>query len=90
MVNRSLTFFGQRCRQLRIERGLSITDAAAKIGITRGYLSKLENGHKEPCLLTLIEIARGYGIQSEELFVAWLEKHAVTFPESPAKSKSKR
>lgn len=59
MVNRSLTFFGQRCRQLRIERGLSITDAAAKIGITRGYLSKLENGHKEPCLLTLIEIARG-------------------------------
>jgi transcriptional regulator with XRE-family HTH domain len=36
--------FGQRIRQLRQEKGLSLRDLAPKVGVGFTYLSKVENG----------------------------------------------
>lgn len=41
-----MTPFGQRIRQLRKERGVSLTDMASAIGVSPAYLSALEHGKR--------------------------------------------
>jgi len=44
-----------------------LVEAAEKIGIGRDTLSELERGRRHPVMPTLSKIARGYGVQVEEL-----------------------
>lgn len=44
---------GENLRQLRKERGLTLQELAAKTGVTKGFLSQVENGVSDPSLLTL-------------------------------------
>lgn len=39
---------GERLRQLRLERGQTLADTAARAGISLQYLSEVERGRKEP------------------------------------------
>jgi transcriptional regulator with XRE-family HTH domain len=57
----------RRLRILRAERGLSLTDAAEQCDIERNTLSDLERGRRHPYYPTLAKIARGYGLDVEEL-----------------------
>ena len=41
-----MTPFGQRLRELRAERGVTLKDMAAAIGVSPAYLSALEHGKK--------------------------------------------
>jgi transcriptional regulator with XRE-family HTH domain len=41
-----MTPFGQKIRELRAERGLSLKDMAENIGVSAAYLSALEHGHR--------------------------------------------
>ena len=41
-----MTPFGQKLRDLRAERGLSLKDMAAGLGVSPAYLSALEHGHR--------------------------------------------
>src|SRR6266436_1853344 len=41
---RSMNRFGQRVRQLRLAKGLSLRDLAPKVGVGFTYLSKVETG----------------------------------------------
>ena len=41
-----MTPFGERLRALRAERGLSLQDMAAGLGVSSAYLSALEHGHR--------------------------------------------
>ncbi len=52
---------------LRSERGLTIRQAAALIGVAKETLSDLERGARHPQDLTLAKIARGYGVSVEDL-----------------------
>jgi transcriptional regulator with XRE-family HTH domain len=45
--------FGERLRKLREKQNWSQEDLAAKSGIAQNFISKLENGKKEPCLRTI-------------------------------------
>src|SRR5215208_2951870 len=56
-----------RLRLLRAQQGLTLVEAAEKIGIGRDTLSELERGRRHPVMPTLSKIARGYGVQVEEL-----------------------
>ena len=58
---------GKRIRQLRRERGWRQIDLAEETGIHENYVSDLENGHKEVCLLTLHLIARAFRIKMADL-----------------------
>ena len=40
--------FGDRVRQLRLERGMRRDDLTGTSGISRAYLSQIENGHVDP------------------------------------------
>jgi transcriptional regulator with XRE-family HTH domain len=57
----------ERLRVLRARRGLTLVEAARKIGIGRDTLSNIERGRNHPLMPTLAKIANGYGVEVEEL-----------------------
>lgn len=47
---------GDELRKARLEAGLTQEALAAKAGVTREFISIIENGHQSPSVDTLIEI----------------------------------
>ena len=83
MANRPDTL-ATRVKALRKRtRGLTADDAAAAIGISRPYLSSIENGHDLPGREALAAIARYYDVSSEYL----LTGGSPTPPPSPKLAK---
>jgi len=59
---------GGTIRELRQKDHLTIADVAAQVGISRGMLSKIENGQTATSLDTLSRIARALGVSLAHLF----------------------
>jgi len=59
--------FGQRLRHQRRRRGLTLAELGARIGRPAPYLSQLENGHTEPKLRLLGELAGALGCSTADL-----------------------
>ena len=57
----------QRLWRLRLERGLTLEEAAAQIGIDSHTLSRAERGIQKPQAPTLKKIAAGYTVPLEDL-----------------------
>jgi transcriptional regulator with XRE-family HTH domain len=53
-----------RIRKLRLEKGWSLDTLAGMCGLSKGYLSQIENGEKNPTIGTLTKIAFGLGIDT--------------------------
>ncbi len=58
---------GRRIRKMRAERGMTQTFLAAKAGISRWELSRIENGRVTPTMRTLEGLAEGLGARLVEL-----------------------
>jgi transcriptional regulator with XRE-family HTH domain len=56
-----------KLRVLRARQGLTLIEAAERLGIGRDTLSDLERGNRHPVMPTLAKIARGYGVPVEDL-----------------------
>ena len=61
-------FLGNTIRDLRHRDHLTIADVAAQAGISRGMLSKIENGQVSTSLETLEKIAGALGVSLAHLF----------------------
>ncbi|MDD2545431.1 MAG: XRE family transcriptional regulator [Burkholderiaceae bacterium] len=59
---------GAAIRELRLRDGLTIAQVAEQAGISRGMLSKIENGHTSAAMDTLARIARALGVSMSMLF----------------------
>jgi transcriptional regulator with XRE-family HTH domain len=59
-----------KLRVLRAQEGLTLIDAAEKLGVGRDTLSSIERGHQHPRFPTLKRIAEGYGVPVEDLLRA--------------------
>jgi transcriptional regulator with XRE-family HTH domain len=59
---------GARIRRLRQERGWTQMYFAVHTGLSRTFISDVENGVKEPCLRSLETLADGFEIKLSELF----------------------
>lgn len=59
---------GRRIRQLRIERDMTQEVLAKAAGLTKGYLSKIENSPNSPPVSTLISIAKALGVGIDAIF----------------------
>lgn len=60
--------FGERLRQLREERGLTLYDLAQQAGLHQSTISRLETDvHRRPHMETFIMLARGFGVSIQEL-----------------------
>ena len=65
--NVNLVELAQRIKQKRIEQRLTIEQLAASTGLTRSWLSKVENFRVTPSLPALFKIASSLGISLAEL-----------------------
>jgi transcriptional regulator with XRE-family HTH domain len=58
---------GRNAARLRREAGLTQEQLAERCGLSQQYLSKLEQGRRNPTVVTLYEIAQGLGVSHVEL-----------------------
>lgn len=58
---------GQRLRQQRKKRGLTIEQLAEMIGLSKNYVSLMERGRKLPSMATLIKIVNSLHISADVL-----------------------
>jgi transcriptional regulator with XRE-family HTH domain len=58
---------GPRLRRLRERRGLTLTAVAARTGISKSTLSRLESGQRKPSLELLLPLAETYRLPLDEL-----------------------
>lgn len=63
----NLVELGQRIRALRTERGMTLDEVVARSGLTKSWLSKVENFRVTPSLPGLIQIAEGLGVPVSKL-----------------------
>ena len=64
---RTLAAVGPRLRRLRQRREITLTDLAARTGISSSTLSRLEAGLRRPTLEQPLPLARVYGATLDEL-----------------------
>lgn len=53
---------------LRLKRNLTQKEAAEKIGISRSFLTEIENGDKDPSLKTIKKFINFYGDRVKDIF----------------------
>jgi XRE family transcriptional regulator, regulator of sulfur utilization len=58
---------GQKLRQLRVERALSLRALAERSGVAFDTINKLELGHRPARLVTIRKLAEGLGVEPKEL-----------------------
>ncbi len=63
-----LTGIGKRIKHLRKERHTKLTDLAETAGVSKGLLSKIENGRTVPSLPVLLSIIQALEMVPEDFF----------------------
>ena len=58
---------GQRLRQLRVERALSLRALVERSGVAFDTINKLELGHRPARLMTLRKLAEALSVEPKEL-----------------------
>lgn len=59
--------FGTNLRKIRLEKHVTQGDIARSLNVSRGYISKVENGKTNPTLSTIAKLAKAVGASSDEL-----------------------
>ena len=52
---------------LRTQRGLSLSELARQVGISKGHLHQIENGRQEPRIGLACRLAKTLGVTVEDL-----------------------
>jgi transcriptional regulator with XRE-family HTH domain len=60
--------FGNRLRDIRKARGLTLLDLEVSTGISNGTLSKIENGLRNIEFLTILKLAETLDVEPIDLF----------------------
>lgn len=63
---------GDELRDIRESRRMTQQGVAAKAGISREYLSKIENDHSSPTVETFLSICKALGVRASKI-IARLE-----------------
>lgn len=61
------TEFGERLRELRLERGLSQEKLGELAGLDRTYVSSAEAGRRNVSLKTIYKLAEALGVDAKNL-----------------------
>lgn len=63
-----MTELGARLRVLRADRGWTQDELAARTHLSKSYLSRLEDGDRQPSIAALLSIASAFGLALNDLF----------------------
>ncbi len=58
-------YYGQIIRDARKEENVTLAEQVSRIGTTKSYISKIENGTMTPSVSTFYRIIRALGLQLE-------------------------
>lgn len=61
------TELGQNMKRIRTKKRMSQGDIARVLKVDSGYISNIENGKKNPTLVTIQNLADAFGISADEL-----------------------
>lgn len=58
---------GKNLKRLRTKKGITQGDIARSLGVSRGFVSNIENGKTNPTLATIARLAKAIGVSTDEL-----------------------
>jgi len=58
---------GKNLKRIRTEKSISQSDIANSLGVSRGFISNIENGKTNPTLATIARLAKAVGVSVDEL-----------------------
>ncbi|MEQ1499775.1 MAG: helix-turn-helix transcriptional regulator [Parcubacteria group bacterium] len=58
---------GLNLKRIRTKKAISQGDIARELGLSRGFISTIENGKTNPTLSTISKIAKSLGVSTDEL-----------------------
>ncbi len=58
---------GLNLKKIRTKKGISQGDIAKELGVSRGFISTIENGKTNPTLSTIAKLAKALGVSTNEL-----------------------
>jgi transcriptional regulator with XRE-family HTH domain len=60
--------FGEKLRTLRTQRGMTLKELALELGLSaHGYISELESGKKKPTAEFVLNVARLFDVNTDQL-----------------------
>lgn len=67
VITAALDGVAPRLRQVREQRGFTLTEMSERTGISKSTLSRLENGQRKPSLELLLPLAQAYRVPLDDL-----------------------
>ena len=58
---------GKNLKRIRTEKGITQGDIVRTLGVSRSFVSNIENGKTNPTLATISKLAEALGVTSGEL-----------------------
>lgn len=58
---------GNNLKRIRAEKGMTQGDIVRALGVSRSFVSNIENGKTNPTLSTITNLAKTLGVSSDEL-----------------------
>ncbi len=58
---------GENLKRIREQKGVSQVDISKSLGVSRGFVSNIENGKTNPTLATITKLAKAVGVSAGEL-----------------------
>ncbi len=78
---------GQHIRNIRQGKDLSLNALAERSGLSKGYLSKLENGHAQAPIATLMTLAKALNVSINQVFDGQAKNGSTTAVLTSAKDR---
>ena len=69
-IQRQLSSFGARLRQLRLRRGWTLQELAARSSLSKAFLSRLESGGRQASIAAALTLSRIFDVSLASLFEA--------------------
>ena len=66
--NPEIADLGEKLRELRARSGWTLDELARQTSLSKSYLSRLEDGDRQPSLAALLSISRAFGVSLAALF----------------------
>lgn len=58
---------GKNLKRIRTKKGMTQGDIVRTLGVSRSFVSNIENGKTNPTLATIVKLAKALGVSVEEL-----------------------
>lgn len=66
-MHRESKLLGQNLKRIRTKKNISQGDIAKELGVSRGFISTIENGKTNPTLATIAKLAKAVEVSVDEL-----------------------